>query len=170
MTPPLIGRGLWWCQWPVPSGTFYVVMLRAQRKCASGFSILYILFVLPSSGAVPAQNTTNGQLLVMGAGFGSTGDLFILAAILYCCIRCVQKRVSTSCVGAYVPQNIDEFEQALELVRRGPETFKDWLNAKFRLWGRDPSAAAADGGDGGGDAGAAGAAGTGGASAAAAAP
>lgn len=101
-------------------------------------------FTLPSSGAIPAQNTTNGQLLVMGAGFGCTGGLFILAAILYCIILCVQKRylsgfsfcyiiimrmrltpftlihrASTSCVGAYVPQNIDEFEQALELVRRG---------------------------------------------------
>ncbi|PYH28786.1 uncharacterized protein BO87DRAFT_420092 [Aspergillus neoniger CBS 115656] len=170
MTSPLIGGGLWWFQWPVPSGTFYVVVLRAQRKCASDFSfcyiiiILYILFVLPSSGAVPAQNTTNGQLLVMekspepvaaaGGGGGGGGSRasglchwtpFVSRAFLckYTLIMMTPPLHRTSDIvypstGAFLPQI----------------TTKGTRNVLGE--GRDPSAAAADGGDGGGDAGAGG--------------
>ncbi|PWY68801.1 hypothetical protein BO83DRAFT_428913 [Aspergillus eucalypticola CBS 122712] len=57
----------------------------------------------------------------MGAGFGCTAGLFVLAAILYIIVLCARKKWASPFVGPYLPKDLDEFETAMEIVRQGPE-------------------------------------------------
>ncbi|PWY68797.1 hypothetical protein BO83DRAFT_418702 [Aspergillus eucalypticola CBS 122712] len=98
----------------------------------------------------PDTNETAGIPGMIFAGMQEILDKFHLPFNL-------NNTLLTTCLRGYVGQNIDEFEQALELVWRGhraasplprPATFCEWFNAKIRFWVPKPLAAAGGGGGG----------------------